>query len=179
MTTLGRELPGRLVGRRFDTSLAPLTAPAAPAAPATPASGLVVPASSLDGLVRRMLQGKLASDPGIRFGDGSFYLPTLAEVRAILDASRLDRRAWMEERFDCDDFAYVLKAEMSVHAYDSGSLRYGLCVGMVWGNFSWVQGYHAVNWFIDHTQTLRFIEPQSDALYDLQHCLGEVSLLLV
>lgn len=176
MTALGRELPGTLVGRRLDKSLATMTKPAAPA---KPAMGLVVPASSLDGLVKRLLQDKLGTDPGIRFGDGSFYLPSMAEVKEILDASRLDRRTWMEERFDCDDFAYVLKAEMSVHAYDSGSLRYGLCVGMVWGNFSWVQGYHAVNWFIDHTQTLWFIEPQSDVVYDVQQCQGAVSLLLV
>ena len=75
-------------------------------------------------------------------------------------ASRQDtgsRTRWLEERFDCDDFAYVLKAEMSVHAYQSAAMKFGLCVGMVWGNFDGVDGYHAVNWFVDKHATLRFM----------------------
>ncbi len=177
MTALGTRIPGRLVGRR----IAPL-APAATTALLTPGAGpegVVAPASSLDGLVRQLLQGKLSDDPGIRFGDGSFYLPTLQEVQDILAASRLDREKWLEERFDCDDFAYVLKAEMSVHAYQSAAMKFGLCVGMVWGNFDWVDGYHAVNWFVDKHSTLRFIEPQDDGIHDLASCKGQISLLLV
>lgn len=172
MSTLGRSVEGRLVGRRIDTHARNFVA-------APSESGIVVPTSSLTGAVRKLLSGKLATDPGIRFGDGSFYLPKLDEVRDILGESSADRRTWMAERFDCDDFAYVLKSEMSVHAYESSSLRYALCVGIVWGNFDWVSGYHAVNWFIADDGELRFIEPQSDLIYDLSHCSGEISLLLV
>lgn len=142
------------------------------------ASGMIVSSSSLDGMLRRILAGKLLVDPGIRFGDGSFYLPLLNEVEAILKASQSDRRTWLAERFDCDDFAYVLKGEMSVHAYETPGLKFGLCVGIVWGYFDWVQGYHAVNWFLDDQGVLRFVEPQTDQIYDLTHCQGEISLLL-
>lgn len=172
MSMLGRSTEGRLVGRRIDARARNFVA-------ASSESGIVVPTSSLVGVVQKRLAGKLADDPGIRFGDGSFYLPKLGEVRNILDESSADRRAWMAERFDCDDFAYVLKSEMSIHAYESSSLRYALCVGIVWGNFDWVSGYHAVNWFIADDGELRFIEPQSDEIYDLSHCSGGVSLLLV
>jgi hypothetical protein len=178
MTSIGNRLSGQLVGRRI-AKQAPASAATAALTPAAGPKGVVAPASSLDGLVRQSLLGKLAADPGIRFGDGSFYLPTLQEVQQILTASRLDRETWMEERFDCDDFAYVLKAEMSVHAYKSGDMKFGLCVGMVWGNFDWVDGYHAVNWFVDNNSTLRFIEPQDDVIHDMEHCQGQISLLLV
>lgn len=179
MTAIGKPILGRLTGRRIASGLAIGIAPATLSA-AVPgaAAGRVAPSSSLDGVVRQLLNGKFASDPGIRFGDGSFYLPTLDEVRHILEASKLDRQTWTEERFDCDDFAYVLKGEMSQHAYQAQDLRFGLCVGIVWGNFDWVQGYHAVNWLIDSTQTLSFIEPQDDTIYDLTHCQGGISLLL-
>lgn len=186
MIEAGRQMAGRLVGRRIAAAPAapPFTELATPMSaplggPGAEAAGVVAPASSLEGLARQTLGVRLGPDPGIRFGDGSFYLPTLAEVQQILVASQLDRRRWMEERFDCDDFAYVLKAEMSVHAYESSALRFGLCVGVVWGDFDWVQGFHAVNWFIDATRTLRFIEPQSDEVYPLERCRGDISLLLV
>jgi len=39
--------------------------------------------------------------------------------------------------------------------------------------------YHAINWFIADDGLLRFIEPQSDAIYDAAQCRGNVSLLLV
>lgn len=143
------------------------------------AQGSVVPANVVHGTVHRHLAGKFSSDPGIRYGDGMYYLPTLPEVQQILDASQLDRRTWMAERFDCDDFAYVLKGEMSIHAYDTGSLRFGLCVGIVWGNFDWVSGYHAINWFIADDGALRFIEPQTDSMYEASRCQGSVLLLVV
>lgn len=175
MANAGTQIRGRLTGRRIPKSMIPAGAEALPGAP----KGTVVPTSSLDGLVRKILDGKFGPDPGIRFGDGSFYLPTQAEVEQILSASALDRRQWLAERFDCDDFAYVLKGEMSVHTYETADLKFGLCVGMVWGNFDWVDGFHAVNWFIANDQVLRFIEPQSDTVYDTTHCLGQISLLLV
>lgn len=177
MIQLGTSLKGRLIGRRitFDQRAELALVPGAPAV----APGIVATSSSLEGVVRQKLSGKLGDDPGIRFGDGSFYLPTVKEVQHILKSSQLDRRQWMEERFDCDDFAYVLKGEMSVHAYESNDLRFALCVGMVWGDFDWVQGYHAVNWFIASDREIRFIEPQSDEIYDLTHCQGKISLLLV
>lgn len=177
MTRVGTPISGRLVGRRIDQIKAYNNRGIAQVEDS--ALGVVATSSSLDGVVRKKLAKKLLKDPGIRFGDGSFYLPTVEQVRAILKASEADRRTWMAERFDCDDFAYVLKGEMSVHAYAHGELRFALCVGMVWGNFDWVDGYHAVNWFVANDGELQFVEPQDDTIYDASHCLGQISLLLV
>jgi len=166
-----REASGRLVGRRFDSGRGPGDAPAA--------QGAVAKSTFVLQVAQQALAGKFSSDPGIRTGDGIYYLPTLDEVRQLLAESNGDRRQWLAERFDCDDFAYVLKGEASVHAYDAGDLRYGLALGMVWGNFDWVNGYHAINWFVDNVGTLYLIEPQSDAVYPASRCLGDIGLLLV
>jgi hypothetical protein len=173
METLGKKLTGQLVGPRM------ATAPAGRAAVPGASQGTVVSVNTVEGAVQQHLTGKFSSDSVIRYGDGTYYLPTVQEVEQILAASQSDRRTWLEERFDCDDFAYVLKGEMSVHAYDTGDISFGLSVGMVWGNFDWVTGYHAVNWFVASDGVLRFIEPQSDTIYDASHCQGGISLLVV
>jgi hypothetical protein len=46
---------------------------------------------------------------------------------------------------------------MSVHACQSAAMKFGLCVGTVWANFDGVDGYLAVNWFVDKHATLRFM----------------------
>ena len=130
--------------------------------------------------VKSRLSGRFAADPGIRYGDGSYYLPTRAEIEAIMRASQSDRRMWLQERFDCDDFAYVLKGEISAHAYDTEEHRYGLCSGIVWGYFDWiVQPFHAVNWVLTSDTTLWLIEPQTDAIYPAERCTGGITRLLV
>lgn len=183
MTPLAKTISGRLTGKRISAQ-SPSPNPEAraealePNAPPT-TQGHIAPSSSLEGLVRQKLAGKFFSDPGIRFGDGTFYLPTREEVEFILEKSQLDRRRWLAERFDCDDFAYVLKGEMSIHAYETNGFKFGLAVGMVWGDFDWVPGFHAVNWFITPDLEILFIEPQTDQIYDAAHCRGNIRLLLV
>ncbi|MBX7166076.1 MAG: caspase family protein [Pirellulales bacterium] len=169
--TRTRPASGVLTGRRFGGTRGAGETPAA--------GGTVAKSSYVQTVAQQQLNGKFSSDPGIRLGDSMFYLPTRNEVEQLLSASQLDRRTWLAERFDCDDFAYALKGEASVHAYDTGDLAYGLCLGIVWGNFDWVSGYHAVNWFLDSTSKLWLIEPQNDTLYDASHCQGGISLLLV
>lgn len=178
MAKLGTSIPGRLVGPRIAAARVSPMRRGSPAAKASSA-GRVAPAADLHAAATQALAGKLAPDPGIRFGDSAFYLPTADEVDTILAASRADRRRWLAERYDCDDFAYVLKGEMSAHAYASAELRHGLCVGIAWGDFDWVDGLHAVNWFIAADGVLRFIEPQTDRIHDVSACKGGISLLLV
>lgn len=164
---------GRLVGPRVDAVEAFATSAGAPTTQGTLATSPV-----LQGVIKKKLGRKLLRGTVVHLGDGTFYLPAVVEVQAILAASESDRRSWMAERFDCDDFAYVLKAEMSVHAYEHAGLKFGLCVGMAWGIFDWVNGMHAVNWFIANDGDLRFIEPQGDVIHDASHCLGDISMVL-
>lgn len=169
--TLSKQANGILVGPRFVSSRE--------ASVKRNAAGIIVQQARIAETVRTLLAEKFSPDPGIRYGDGYYYLPTLTEVQQILNASQLDRRTWLAERFDCDDFAYVLKGEMSLHAYDTGELQFGLSVGIVWGNFDWVSGYHAINWFVASDMRLHLIEPQTDSIYEADRCQGNISLLLL
>jgi hypothetical protein len=139
----------------------------------------VAAAARVQEIITTTLGSKITSDAVVRMGDAQFYLPTLEEVKQLLTESSLDRRNWLAERFDCDDFSYVLKGEFSIHAYDMGDISYGFSDGIIWGNFSWVQGYHAVNVVVTNDQVLRLIEPQKDTIYDADQCVGSVGLIVV
>lgn len=164
-----QQLKGCLVGPRIQAGLLR----------ATPAGleGKVATNVFIEDLVRREL--KLAPHHIVYLGDSNYYLPTQQEIQTILSASQVDRHKWISDKFDCDDFAYALKGEMSTHAYETTDLKYGLCVGIVWGNFDWVEGYHAINWCITSEEKLLLIEPQNDNFYPSSHCTDGVSLLLV
>jgi hypothetical protein len=174
-----RPATGTLRGRRFmiPAGRGLTETPGAQAAPA--ASGAMATAARVQEIITTTLGSKITSDAVVRMGDVQYYLPTLNEVQQLLTESSLDRRKWLEERFDCDDFSYVLKGEFSIHAYDSGDISYGFSDGIIWGNFSWVQGYHAVNLVVTNDQVLRLIEPQTDAIYDADQCQGGVGLIVV
>ncbi len=65
------------------------------------------------------------------------------EVKAFLSLDETDKIVFVAERQDCDDFAAEL---------------FGNGISLVWSNL------HALNWFIDETEILWFIEPQTDQL---------------
>jgi hypothetical protein len=175
-----RPAKGTLRGRRFeipavDFGIVPSPGGAVPSV----AAGAVATATLVKEIITTTLVSKINSDAVVRMGDVQYYLPTLDEVEQILSESSLDRRQWLAQRFDCDDFSYVLKGEFSVHAYDSGDISYGFSDGIIWGNFSWVEGYHAVNLVVTNDQVLRLIEPQKDTIYEADKCAGSVGLIVV
>jgi hypothetical protein len=81
-----KKLSGRLTGRRIPEALTGEDSPFPGAS-----QGGVVSVNTVQGIVQQSLKGKFAPDPGIRYGDGTFYLPTLQEVQFILQQSQLDR----------------------------------------------------------------------------------------
>ena len=162
---------GALVGPRFGGGRGLDTTRAA--------GGVICKQTGVAAIIQAQWSGKMHPSTTVRYGDGTYYLPTLQEMQHLLATSQSDRRTWTAERFDCDDFSYVLKGEAAAHSYDCADFRFGLCLGIVWGDFDWVTGYHAVNWFIDSRNTLYLIEPQTDAIYSADHCVGNIGLLVV
>lgn len=129
--------------------------------------------------VQNVLKPYLSRTTTVRFGDTKYYLPTHEEIKYILEQSYQHRKQWLEDRFDCDDFSYSLKGEMSMHAFTAPQFKAGFCVGIAWGNFKWVDGFHAINWFLDSNEEFNFIEPQGDEIYPLTDCRGDIDLILV
>ncbi|KKL86224.1 hypothetical protein LCGC14_1946820, partial [marine sediment metagenome] len=65
------------------------------------------------------------------------------EVKKYLGLDETDKITYVSQEMDCDDFAAIL---------------FGKFAGLVWTK------KHALNWFIDETETLWFIEPQTDKM---------------
>ena len=116
----------------------------------------------LRGLINDQLAEKLGSSFQLYIADGEYYSPSLNDAERIIKQSKIDRYDWIRERFDCDDFALVLKSEFALDAYRQTKRRAPYCFGIVWGM---LPGAHAINWMVNDDRKLRFIEPQTDGIF--------------
>lgn len=107
------------------------------------------------------------------FGDNEYYLPDPEEVLALLGQIVITPPSFASQRFDCDDYAFVFKGMVSLLARDSDNLTASPCIGLAWGEFGWMgEVFHACNWVLDSSNALRWIEPQTMVLYNLEECIG-------
>jgi hypothetical protein len=104
----------------------------------------------------------MAANFNLYLGDEKYYCTPLKDAREIIKASAVDRMNWVEERFDCDDFALVLKAHFAEAAYKDGKRRAAHCFGIVWGS---LPTPHAINWMLNADRRLRFVEPQNNRIF--------------
>ena len=113
-------------------------------------------------IIETCLWGKFHNAFKLYLADGVYFATPLADAREIIEASAVDRKTWVKNRFDCDDFALVLSAHFAEAAYANGERRAAHCFGRVWGM---LPGPHAINWMINDDKILRFIEPQTDEIF--------------
>ena len=124
--------------------------------------GIYLQSHHVKKIIETALKGKLSSNHKIRFADAKYFCPKLPDVKTIIRSSAVDQRRWISERFDCDDFAILLKSDFVKDAYRQGDRRASYCFGIVWGS---LPGPHAINWVIDKDMKFHFIEPQSDLIF--------------
>lgn len=106
----------------------------------------------------------LSGAPRILYpADDEYVCPSVEDALAIVRASKVDRDEYHPGGFDCDDFAYVLKAELCEAAYTDGPTRTPYCFGIVWC----ASPAHALNWMINDDGILRLVEPQTGELVPL------------
>jgi len=79
------------------------------------------------------------------FGDGKYYCPPLNEALGLLESGRSEFLKWTKNIFDCDDFAFVLKAHFCRSAFHNGQRTCPYCFGIVWKN---KPIRHAMNWIV-------------------------------
>ena len=87
--------------------------------------------------------------------------PTFSEMRNFLREDKTDRLQYQEIYFDCDDFAATLKQ----NAFDHGYMCY-----LVYMEFTKGNG-HAIVAFETSDMGLKFVEPQSDKIMEVE--IGE------
>jgi len=132
------------------------------------------------------LRGKMAtSNHFLGFSDKKFYLPTLAEFKKFLQIYRItvspNNPVQGTEGFDCDDFSFICKGYVSIYNRNVAFKKHSWAVGIIWGNFSWVNQFHAANWVLTRHNGLYLYEPQlgSNGFKRFRDCLGNVELVLL
>jgi len=97
--------------------------------------------------------------------DGVIYYTTLNEWKKIIRQDLIDRLKWILDKFDCDNFATIFTAFMSVfYGLNSAGLALGAVLDK---NTKKVIGYHAYNVIVaeDSGEVKLFVyEPQSDEI---------------
>lgn len=145
-----------------------------------------------------MLEGKTIATPIIRqrldillagywlnkyyvgFSDSQYYCPSPNEIELFVDQHPIGGAINLGEGFDCDDYTFVFKGNLSLFTRDQLKLKSSICAGIAWGRFSWRNEYHAANWFMDRDSVLWWIEPQDGVLYPINECVkGSLELLIV
>ncbi len=104
------------------------------------------------------LAGKFSGGYKLYFADAEYYCPTPSDAYAVIKRTSVEQMNYISERFDCDDFAHLLKAEFIKDGYHNGVRRSPHCFGIIWN------GSHAFNWMINDDKQVRFIEPQNDKI---------------
>ncbi len=108
----------------------------------------------------------MAGVPRILYpADDEYVLPTVAEALGIVQASKVDHDQYYDGGFDCDDFAYTLKAHVCEAAYVEGARRRPYCFGILWA----ARPAHALNWMINDDGLLRLVEPQRGAVVPFEN----------
>jgi hypothetical protein len=132
------------------------------AAPGIATDKVYLSADKIRQLITKQLEGKFDKSIMIYLADSEYYCAPLDDIKEVISNSRLDKNTWVAERFDCDDFAHVLKAHFCESAYSDGKRRTAHAFGVVWGN---LPDPHAINWVVTSDMKLRFVEPQSDEIF--------------
>lgn len=125
-------------------------------------NGMYLSRGNIRELIEDKLDGKLQSDCHYIFSDKTYFCPELEDAKKIIDISIVETRKYRPNVFDCDDFAFLLKADFIKAAYNDEKRKIPYCMGMVHG---YLPGPHAINWLITSDWKLHFIEPQSDSVF--------------
>lgn len=116
----------------------------------------------------RILDALEAVWPGASFDFNSFRQSDAfyeviddAKAKQIWNASKLNGYEYKPEVFDCDDFAWVYKAQASRQAYADNASK-SFAVAFIAGRTR--NSAHAANLFVDYSGRLKVLEPQTGSI---------------
>ena len=102
--------------------------------------------------LRQLLRDKIP-EAQLFLSDISHYrLCSYDDIALFLARDETDKMTFVDERLDCDDFAYRLMGQFSIPDWSD------LCFGIVWSEL------HALNICIPEDMEVLFVEPPTDTL---------------
>lgn len=120
--------------------------------------------------IRKRLEGVF---PDLRvpwLRDTEYDLPSLDEVRAFVERSKVDEYHFSGEDFDCDDFALQLHAEVKREHHWAFGEAYG-------DRIKGVEERHNLNVFVADDGKVYLLEPQTDEIWRAEK--GKDNILIV
>jgi hypothetical protein len=114
------------------------------------------------------------------FQDAQFYLPSEAETMALIDAHQqanvqggLILVSDRGEGYDCDDYTKSLYGFVPDFAAKNWDVKHSVCIGMAIGIFRWMTSeLHSCNWVYLSDGGLKWIEPQTGSLHEVDECVA-------
>jgi len=146
------------------------------------AGGIHISREQFQQRVKSLLSGLWATNTRTYagFSDTQFYLPTRQELTEFLLKNQIESAGVVDQSFDCDDYAFVLKGSVSLFGRSQQDINASLGIGIAWGMFTWAGNQpHACNWALDKDLQFLWIEPQDGKTYSLDHCSGALIFILV
>ena len=114
------------------------------------------------------------SGPFLGLMDTGFMLPEIDVLRDLVDYDPIipaARPFSREQAFDCEEYAQHFKAKCAIYNLYHTDSNFPLAIGIVWGEFTWVDGFHAANCVVLDDLTVMLIEPQMPELFAIDQCL--------
>lgn len=102
------------------------------------------------------------------FDEGPFNCYSDAEMRSIL-SNVISPSPFINEVFDCDDFAFFYKSEI-IKQHVSFGHRSAVITGIASGRFGSNNERHMLNWFVNDSKKLCWIEGQTASIQSLSYC---------
>lgn len=126
------------------------------------------------------LQNKLRPNITFHLSDNNYFLPPLKNAEEIISKTKVYNHEYVQDLYDCDDFAYILKAHFIEAGYKNFERRAPYCFGIAWGQLGTKPGIvHAINWmFINEDDEIHFIEPQTGEIYPPRDSDHDISFIL-
>ena len=104
-------------------------------------------------------------EANIYISDMTSLLCSPNDIALFLAQDSTNKYDYEPDVYDCDDFAYRLMGQFSIPYWSH------LAFGIIWTSD------HALNCFIDEDKKLRFVEPQTDEIFD--EVDGEIRFIII
>lgn len=133
------------------------------------------PANVVSTAIREQLESKFVpSSLKIRLPDENYTLLSPEKAKDVLVRSNVNFVKRARTLLDCDDFAFLSKADFCMEAYKL-NLKAPYAYGIVWGK---LPTPHAMNIFVTDKLVVKLAEPQTNEIKDIGDWIKEIWLLI-
>ena len=99
------------------------------------------------------------NNANINVTDRKYKTAPFSEYARLISWSKVDKRDYVTEYYDCDNFSLALMGEFNIPEWSA------LAFGILFAETP--EGAHAINFFIDNNNDVWIVEPQNDSIFPM------------